>query len=52
MKEFGQPKKEEIEKYQQFIDKVLWGGLQYSDGPNNSACARVCSITLRRTCPD
>ena len=34
MKEFGQPKKEEIEKYQQFIDKVLWGGLQYNDGPN------------------
>ncbi len=34
MKEFGQPRKEEIEKYQQFIDKVLWGGLQYSDGPN------------------
>jgi Family of unknown function (DUF5695) len=34
MKEFGQPRKEELEKYQQFIDKVLWGGLQYSDGPN------------------
>ena len=34
MKEFGQPKKEEVTKYEQFIDKVLWGGLQYSDGPN------------------
>ncbi len=34
MKEFGQPNKEEIAKYEQFIDKVLWGGLQYSDGPN------------------
>jgi len=34
MKEFGQPKKEEIAKYEQFIDKVLWGGIQYSDGPN------------------
>src|SRR5213080_814593 len=34
MKEFGQPKRDEIEKYEQFIDKVLWGGLQYSDGPN------------------
>jgi hypothetical protein len=33
MKEFGQPDKEELEKYQQFIDCVLWGGLQYSDGP-------------------
>ena len=34
MKEFGQPNKEELAKYEQFIDKVLWGGLQYSDGPN------------------
>jgi len=34
MKEFGQPKKEEITKYEQFIDRVLWGGLQYRDGPN------------------
>ncbi len=33
MKEFGQPDKAEIEKYQQFIDGVLWGGLQYEDGP-------------------
>jgi hypothetical protein len=34
MKEFGQPRKDEIEKYEQFIDRVLWGGLQYKDGPN------------------
>jgi uncharacterized protein DUF5695 len=34
MKQFGQPHKAEIEKYQQFIDRVLWGGLQYKDGPN------------------
>ncbi len=34
MKEFGQPQKQEIAKYEQFIDKVLWGGLQYKDGPN------------------
>jgi hypothetical protein len=34
MKQFGQPKKEEIAKYQQFVDNVLWGGLQYKDGPN------------------
>ena len=33
MKEFGQPNKEELEKYQQFIDGVIWGGLQYKDGP-------------------
>ena len=34
MKQFGQPRKEEIAKYEQFIDRVLWGGLQYNDGPN------------------
>src|SRR5262249_42962314 len=32
MKESGQPKKEELDKYVQFIDKVLWGGIQYSEG--------------------
>ena len=32
MKQFGQPRKEEIEKYERFIDQVLWGGLQYKDG--------------------
>ncbi|MGH7951757.1 MAG: DUF5695 domain-containing protein, partial [Limisphaerales bacterium] len=26
MKEFGQPQKEEVEKFQQFVDGVLWGG--------------------------
>jgi hypothetical protein len=34
MKEFGQPKREEVAKYEQFIDNVLWGGLQYKEGPN------------------
>jgi hypothetical protein len=34
MKQFGQPRNEEIAKYEQFIDRVLWGGLQYKDGPN------------------
>jgi len=34
MKEFGLPKRDEIAKYEQFIDNVLWGGLQYKDGPN------------------
>jgi hypothetical protein len=33
MKLFGQPKKEEIAKFEQFVDGVLWGGIQYSDGP-------------------
>src|ERR1019366_7275265 len=33
MKEFGEPKKEEVEKLGQFVDGVLWGGIQYKDGP-------------------
>jgi len=33
MKELGQPDKEELAKLQQFVDGVLWGGVQYEDGP-------------------
>ncbi len=33
LKEYGRPDKSEIDKYQQFIDGVVWGGLQYKDGP-------------------
>jgi hypothetical protein len=34
MKQLGQPNKEELDKYQQFVDGVLWGGLQFKDGLN------------------
>ena len=33
MKEFGEPKKDEVAKFQEFVDGVLWGGIQYKDGP-------------------
>jgi hypothetical protein len=33
MKEFVSPNKEELDKYHQFFDGVLWGGLQHTDGP-------------------
>lgn len=33
MKEFGQPKKTEVDKFSQFVDGVLWGGIQFSNGP-------------------
>lgn len=33
MKEFGEPKQEEVQKFEQFVDGVLWGGIQYKDGP-------------------
>ncbi len=34
MKEFGQPDPAELAKYEQFVDTVLWGGIQFKDGPN------------------
>ncbi len=34
MKEFGQPDKAELEKYEQFVNNTLWGGIQYSEGAN------------------
>ena len=34
MKEFAQPNAAEIAKFERFIDGVVWGGLQYKDGPN------------------
>jgi hypothetical protein len=37
MKQLGRPDKGEIDKYQEFIDKVLWGGLQHSDGERKYA---------------
>jgi Family of unknown function (DUF5695) len=34
MKELVEPNKEELDKLQQFVDGVLWGGLQWKDGPH------------------
>jgi hypothetical protein len=33
MKQLGAPEKEELAKFQEFVDGTLWGGLQYKDGP-------------------
>lgn len=33
MKEFGQPQPDEVKKFEQFVDGVLWGGIQYRNGP-------------------
>ncbi len=34
MKQFVEPKADEVAKFERFVDGVLWGGLQYKDGPN------------------
>ena len=40
MKEFGRPDAVEVAKYAQFVDKVLWGVIQYKDGPNKYGVRR------------
>jgi hypothetical protein len=32
MKQFGQPSKGELIKYERFVNEVLWGGIQYDQG--------------------
>ena len=34
MKLFGQPNQEQVSKFDDFIDGVMWGNLQFKDGPN------------------
>ena len=33
MKEYGRPQKQQVEQLERFVDGVLWGGLQYNEGP-------------------
>jgi hypothetical protein len=33
MKEYVEPDQEEVAKLEQFVDGVLWGGIQFKDGP-------------------
>ena len=33
MKEYVQPDPEEVGKLEQFVDRVIWGGIQFKDGP-------------------
>lgn len=33
IKEYIEPDPEEVAKFEQFVDGVLWGGIQYKDGP-------------------
>ena len=51
MKELVEPDKEELDKLQQFVDGVLWGGLQYKEGPKvSTVCERVSSTTSPTKC--
>ncbi len=33
MKEYGRPDKQQVEQLEEFVDGVLWGGIQFKDGP-------------------
>lgn len=33
MKEFGQPNKQQVDQYEEFVDHTLWGHIQYKSGP-------------------
>jgi hypothetical protein len=41
MKQFGQPDSAQVTKYQDFVDKVIWGGLQYSSGSQQYGVKRT-----------
>lgn len=34
MKNFGQPIKSEVTQFEEFVDGVLWGNIQFKDGPS------------------
>ena len=40
MKEYGRPDKQQVEQLEQFVDGVLWGGIQYKEGPKKFAVRR------------
>jgi hypothetical protein len=52
MKLYGQPDRAELEKYQRFIDSVLWGGIQYSDGPRKYGVRKSMFFYAPKEFPD
>ena len=49
MKELVEPNKEELDKLLQFVDGVLWGGLQYKDGPKSIRRAQESVLLSARS---
>jgi hypothetical protein len=40
MKEYVRPDKKQVEQLEEFVDGVLWGGIQYKDGPQKYGVRR------------
>lgn len=52
MKQFVQPDAGEVAQYEEFIDKVLWGVLQVSDGPNKYGVRKSTFYYSPKDLPD
>ena len=52
MKEFIQPNRDEVAKYERFIDNVLWGGIQYKDGSNKFGVRKSLFFYSPQAFPD
>ena len=52
MKLYGQPVRDEVQKYQRFMDGVVWGGIQYSDGPRKYGVRKSLFFYAPKEFPD
>ncbi len=52
MKEMGQPNPEEVAKLESFVDKVLWGNLQFKDGPRKYGVRKSTFFYDPKALPD
>ena len=52
MKQFGQPDADQLEKYQHFVHEVLWGRIQYAEGPKKYAVRKSLFFYEPEEMPD
>ena len=52
MKQFGQPDADELAKFERFIDGVLWGTLQFKDGPQRHGVRKSAFFYDPKALPD
>jgi len=52
MKAFGQPEKEEVHKLEAFVQRVLWGNLQFKEGPRAYGVRKSVFFYDPRLLPD
>src|SRR5690606_29915742 len=52
MKQFGQPDADQLAKFERFIDEVLWGTLQYKEGPQRYGVRKSAFFYDPKALPD